>query len=262
MYNSLRVPLGDGANILFLYFSLDYGSFDVEKLKSMKKAELQKLCGFHNLQNKGNKGLLIIRLKSFAAGEYVDIPEREPEPELPMDELIEKMLKESETFEMSTSEREGAYYHAGFVGKNDPNLTKKTREISNFDGFVPSKWIKLRSKGGLSLSNLDYSKDFDKMEIVFKAFHYYSKDGLHRFPNVSKKLTIILAQKFPNYEEKLLQTFSRSRTIFRMRNMQRHQCGFQFLSFFGQKLSMQDLWSLFLSPYFQIPDVKCLGTNF
>ena len=76
----------------------------------------------------------------------------------------------------------------------------------------------------------------DKMDIVFKAFHYYSKDGLHRFPEVTKKLTAILVVKFPTYEEKILQNFSKSRTIFRMRNMQRHQYSFQFLSFLGQKL--------------------------
>ena len=96
----------------------------------MKVAELRKLCGFHNLRIKDSDGkwvqkcLLITSLKSFAAGEYVHIPEKEPEPEKSIDELIVEMEKEFETYEMSVSEREGAYYHAGFVGKSDPNLTK------------------------------------------------------------------------------------------------------------------------------------------
>ena len=99
----------------------------------------------------------------------------------------------------------------------------------------------MRSNGGYSLPYLNFAKDMDKMDIVFKAFHFYSKDGLHRFPEVTKKLTAILVVKFPTYEEKILQNFSKSRTIFRMRNMQRHQYVFQFLSLLGQKLSMQDV---------------------
>ena len=78
---------------------------------------------------------------------------------------------------MSVSEREGAYYHAGFVGKSDPNLTKKTREITNNDGFVASKWIKLRSKGGLSLAYKNFSDDLDKMSIVFKAQYIYQDNN-------------------------------------------------------------------------------------
>ena len=96
----------------------------------MKVAELRKLCRFHNLRIKDSNGklvekcLLITYLKSFAAGDYVHIPDKEPEPEKSIDELIVEMEKEFETYEMNLSEREGAYYHAGFVGKSDPNLTK------------------------------------------------------------------------------------------------------------------------------------------
>ena len=53
----------------------------------MKVAELRKLCNFHNLRTKDSngkfvqKGFLVNYLKSFAAGEYVEVPDREPEPE-------------------------------------------------------------------------------------------------------------------------------------------------------------------------------------
>ena len=116
----------------------------------MKVAKLRRICNIHNIPSKGVvKGLLITRLKSFAAGEYVPQPEPVPEPELPMNELIEKMQQEFDTtYEMSISEQEGVYNLSGFLGKKDPNLAKKTSEISNGDDqFVASKWIQLRSKG-------------------------------------------------------------------------------------------------------------------
>ena len=110
-----------------------------------------------------------------AAGDYVPQPEREPEPELPLDELILKMESEFETYEMSISEREGSWYHAGYLGKNYSTLAKKGREISVDDEkFVPSKWIHLQSNnGGLSVPTQDFAKDLDKMNIVFKAQYIY-----------------------------------------------------------------------------------------
>ena len=47
-----------------------------------------------------------------------------------------KCMKEFETYEMSQSEREGAYYHAGFVGKSDPNLTRKRGCCLSITSFV------------------------------------------------------------------------------------------------------------------------------
>ena len=69
------------------------------------------------------------------------------------------------------------------------------------------------------------------MNIIFMAFHYYSKYGLHRSPQVTKNLTSILTEKFPMYDEKVLQKFSLSRTIFRMRNMQKRFPFYQYLFF-------------------------------
>ena len=116
-----------------------------------------------------------LNIYTVAAGDYVPQPEREPEPELPLDELISKMELEFETYDMSISEREGSWNHAGYLGKNYSTLAKKGREISIDDEkFVSSKWIHLQSNnGGLAVPTQDFAKDLDKMNIVFKAHYIY-----------------------------------------------------------------------------------------
>ena len=97
--------------------------FDVTKLKKMKVAELRELCYLHNVDSTGVKAILITKLESFAAGNYVHLQKPEPIPEMPLDEIILKMQQEMELGDMSVSEKEGGYYLGGFIGKNDPKLT-------------------------------------------------------------------------------------------------------------------------------------------
>ena len=175
-----------------------------------------------SLENSTTFITMISRLESYARGDYVHVPKPEPKPEMPIDEIILKMQQEMEFHEMSISEREGIYYHGGFVGQNDPKLAQKADQIKDGEGFVVSKWINLRNHGALAIPKEKFAEDLVQMNIVFKAFHYYSPDGLHRFARVTEKLTDILLVKFPAYNRKLLQKFSLSRTIFRMRNMQRN----------------------------------------
>ena len=80
--------------------------FDVTKLKKMKVAELRELCYLHNVDSTGVKALLITKLESFAAGNYVNVQKPEPKPEMPLDEIILKMQEEMETHDMSISERD------------------------------------------------------------------------------------------------------------------------------------------------------------
>ena len=57
------------------------------------------------------------------------------------------------------------------------------------------------------------------MEYIFREYHKDSPDSLSREKNVTKNLAAKLHQEFPQYELKFLRTFSRARTIFRMRYM-------------------------------------------
>ena len=68
-----------------------------------------------------------------------------------------------------------------------------------------------------------FVKDVNTWNIIFKAFHFYAKDGLDRSPQVTNRLAAIIFEKFPNYDEKLIKKFALSRTIFRMRNLQRNK---------------------------------------
>lgn len=85
----------------------------------------------------------------------------------------------------------------------------------------------------MAIPTAQFAEDLVQMNIVFKAFHYYSPDGLHRFGGVTEKLTNILHEKFPAYDKKILQKFSLSRTIFRMRNMQRTRYTSMFITKFA-----------------------------
>ena len=143
--------------------------FDVTKLKKMKVAELRELCYLHNVDSTGVKAILITRLESFAAGDYVNVQKPEPKPEMPLDEIILKMQEEMETHDMSISEREGGYYHGGFLGKNDPKLAKKADQIQDGEAFVVSKWINLRNQGGLAIPAEKFAEDLVQMNIVFKV---------------------------------------------------------------------------------------------
>ena len=70
---------------------------------------------------------------------------------------------------MSISEREGGYYHGGFLGKNDPKLAKKADQIQDGEAFVVSKWINLRNQGGLAIPAEKFAEDLVQMNIVFKV---------------------------------------------------------------------------------------------
>ena len=167
--------------------------FDVTKLKKFKVAELRELCYLHNVDNTGVKAILITKLESYAAGVYVDVPKPEKKPEMPIDEIILKMQQEMEFHEMSISEREGIYYHGGFVGQNDPKLAQKADQIKDGEGFVVSKWINLRNHGALAIPKEKFAEDLVQMNIVFKAFHYYSPDGFTPYlPTLIKRISIVL----------------------------------------------------------------------
>ena len=143
--------------------------FDVTKLKKMKVAELRELCYLHNVDSTGVKAILITKLESFAAGNYVHLQKPEPIPEMPLDEIILKMQQEMELGDMSVSEKEGGYYLGGFIGKNDPKLAKKADQIKDGEAFVVSKWINLRNFGGLAIPAEKFAEDLVQMNIVFKV---------------------------------------------------------------------------------------------
>jgi len=88
----------------------------------------------------------------------------------------------------------------------------------------------------LSNPTKDFAEDLEKFDAVFRSFHSGSKDGLMREPGVIKKLTQKLADTFPDHSEKLLKKFARSRTFFRMRNIQRERQCFTYLSLFFQEV--------------------------
>lgn len=143
-----------------------------------------------------------------------------------MDEIIatiDETISKLEQIPMDTSEQEGFTYVGGYLGKNDSNLARKAKDIDDHKEFIASKWIDLKSKGGFSYPAKQFSEDLVKMDTIFRAFHDSSNDGLIRHKGVVGKLTEILQQKFSQYDTVVLRRFALSRTIFRMRNMQRHR---------------------------------------
>ena len=143
-----------------------------------------------------------------------------------MDEIIstiDETILKLEQIPMDTSEQEGFTYVGGYLGRKDSNLARKSKDIDDPKEFIASKWIDLKSKGGLTYPAQQFSEDLVKMDAVFRAFHDSADDGLIRHKGVVGKLTEILQQKFSQYDTAVLRKFALSRTVFRMRNMQRHR---------------------------------------
>ena len=86
-----------------------------------------------------------------------------------------------------------------------------------------SKWIDAKNFGGLCYPKKSLVSDVKIMDGIFRWFHMTSEDGLLRCNNVTKKLIVKIQKKFPpsKYPRSMIKKFAVSRTIFRMRAMQK-----------------------------------------
>lgn len=156
--------------------------------------------------------------------ECSDISEDLPEPEwkAPNDHIPppEKLDTKKITKE------EGYNYYGGYLcyKSNDRSLIKRSRQVEGRDEeFVASQWISLQNYGGLCIPSITFVEDLKEMNTIFEDFHGSSADGLLRTKNIISDLTKILESKF-SYDRKLLRRFVMSRTMFRLRHLQRQLC--------------------------------------
>ena len=129
----------------------------------------------------------------------------------------EKNQKDLQFAVPSLPETEGFNYFSGYLGKSTEGLTMPDNNLVQDEHFVASEWIDSRNIGGMNYPRKSLVEDVKQMNEIFEKFHEDSFDGLKRDLNVTKDLTDILAKKYPQYDKSLLQRFSLSRSIFRMR---------------------------------------------
>ena len=124
--------------------------------------------------------------------------------------------------EPNQAQKAGRAYVAGYLAsKNKKNvLGKRKHKAAIDDEYCSSAWIDRVSFGGLSYPKKELVQDVGKMDEMFIKYNHSSKDGLLRTPKVTKEFTKLLITEFPQYEKRMLQRFSLSRHIFRMRWLQ------------------------------------------
>jgi hypothetical protein len=156
--------------------------------------------------------------------EYVkDVSWDEIVPVPALDDVLGDLAKVPPT--LPTSEKEGMNYFAGYLASQSGAESSSHRIVNNNlahnDEFVASEWLDKRNIGGLSYPSKTLVEDITLMDDMFKDFHQSSTDGLRRDKNITKTLKSLLMKEFPQYPEELLRKFSVSRTVFRMRCIQK-----------------------------------------
>ena len=151
-------------------------------------------------------------------------------------ELNELEIEEnsaSEQIELMPSENEGLIYVAGWLGKKHGDLVTSNPDEDENDRFASSTWVSLINRGDLCVPTNEFVNDIKKMDSLFRKFHKdapgtkkfsFTPHDLLRSPKVVKSFYEVLISEFPNYHEKypkILKRFAKSRTMFRMRHLQK-----------------------------------------
>ena len=136
-------------------------------------------------------------------------------------EGINLQASSSSNIEMPLPEKEGYAYFGGVLARKclKQKLSIVDNNLLKNENFIQSQWLDARNVGGLNYPRKSLIADLEKMELMFREYHSEYPDGLSREVNVTKNFAAKLHEKFSQYDLSFLRTFSRARTIFRMRHM-------------------------------------------
>ncbi|KAF0302509.1 Transposable element P transposase [Amphibalanus amphitrite] len=153
----------------------------------------------------------------------------EPPPQAIVEELeLDPAGDPTEVLE-SQAQRYGMAYAAGFLASKcarlDPSLGARTADAIVEEVPDDARWIRLLSRGGLTVPTRQWLGVFQEMEATFRAFHQgrglrrrnNEPDNLSREAGVVHSLVAILCERWPQLDSRVVTAYAQLRTRFRLR---------------------------------------------